>query len=668
MVNILNTDISERTTTEGYQAFVRSLRRHKGFGLLFVESTPVGGFDLIKKVSFDLQQKKINVLVLSKAINNLIKLIEVFPGQENLNILFIVGLEKSLVEYIRPGYGGKGYYYNLDTIPPILSHLNWQRENFRDRFRHLCFVFILPKYAIKYISLRAPDFFDWGSGKIQIATERDLVEQEVFRLAWLDSGFETYQNWTFQQRLERLAEIHTYLQENLDPNEKFDLYFEQALILSTNGDYEEAIASYDQALKFKPDYHEAWNNRGVALADLGRIEEAIASYDQALKFKPDYHEAWNNRGVALADLGRIEEAIASYNQALKFKPDYHEAWNNRGVALADLGRIEEAIASYNQALKFKPDFHEAWYGRGIALGKLGKMNEAIASYDKALKIKPDFHEIWFNRGIALGKLGKMKEAITSYEKALKIKPDDHEAWFNRGIALGNLGRLEEAIASYDKALKIKPDCHKAWNNRGSALDNLGRLEEAIAYYDNALKIKPDKPEVWNNLGIALRQLGRLEEAITSYDNALKIKSDLHEAWNNRGNALDDLGRYEEAITSYDQALKIKSNFHEVWNNRGNTLFNLGRLEEAITSYDQALKIKPDLAIGYFHKACAYALQENITFALNNLKQSINLNSKYLEMAKTDTDFDKIRNDFRFINLTEGFINLINFQKFNSRFY
>jgi tetratricopeptide (TPR) repeat protein len=600
MVNILNTDISERTTTEGYQAFVRSLRRHKGFGLLFVESTPVGGFDLIKKVSFDLQQKKINVLVLSKAINNLIKLIEVFPGQENLNILFIVGLEKSLVEYIRPGYGGKGYYYNLDTIPPILSHLNWQRENFRDRFRHLCFVFILPKYAIKYISLRAPDFFDWGSGKIQIATERDLVEQEVFRLAWLDSGFETYQNWTFQQRLERLAEIHTYLQENLDPNEKFDLYFEQALILSTNGDYEEAIASYDQALKFKP--------------------------------------------------------------------DYHEAWNNRGVALADLGRIEEAIASYNQALKFKPDFHEAWYGRGIALGKLGKMNEAIASYDKALKIKPDFHEIWFNRGIALGKLGKMKEAITSYEKALKIKPDDHEAWFNRGIALGNLGRLEEAIASYDKALKIKPDCHKAWNNRGSALDNLGRLEEAIAYYDNALKIKPDKPEVWNNLGIALRQLGRLEEAITSYDNALKIKSDLHEAWNNRGNALDDLGRYEEAITSYDQALKIKSNFHEVWNNRGNTLFNLGRLEEAITSYDQALKIKPDLAIGYFHKACAYALQENITFALNNLKQSINLNSKYLEMAKTDTDFDKIRNDFRFINLTEGFINLINFQKFNSRFY
>ena len=183
------------------------------------------------------------------------------------------------MEYIRPGYGGKGDYYNLDTIPPILSHLNWQRENFRDQFRHLCFVFILPKYAINYILLRAPDFFDWGSGKIQIETKRNLVEQEVFRLAWLDSGFETSQQWTPQQRLERLAEIHTYLEEKIDLKEKYDLYFEQGLILAENGDYEEAITSYDNALKYKHHDPNAWNNRGVALGNLGRNEEAIASYD-----------------------------------------------------------------------------------------------------------------------------------------------------------------------------------------------------------------------------------------------------------------------------------------------------------------------------------------------------------------------------------------------------
>jgi superkiller protein 3 len=32
---------------------------------------------------------------------------------------------------------------------------------------------------------------------------------------------------------------------------------------------------------------EAWYNRGYALGNLGRLEEAIASYDKALEFKPD---------------------------------------------------------------------------------------------------------------------------------------------------------------------------------------------------------------------------------------------------------------------------------------------------------------------------------------------------------------------------------------------
>jgi CHAT domain-containing protein len=69
--------------------------------------------------------------------------------------------------------------------------------------------------------------------------------------------------------------------------------------------------------------------------DLGRIEEAISSFDQALTFKLDSHEAWNNRGIALENLGRFEEAISSYDQALTFKPDDHKAWVNRGKAAAN---------------------------------------------------------------------------------------------------------------------------------------------------------------------------------------------------------------------------------------------------------------------------------------------------------------------------------------------
>jgi len=580
MVNTLNTDISERTATEEYQAVVRSLRRRKGFGFLFMESTPVGGEELITKIKKDVPQKKVGVLSLENPITNLIERVTAFPNQETLNILFVTGLEKSLVEYIRPGYGGKGDYYNLDDIPPILSHLNWQRENFRDRFRHLCFVFILPKYAINYILLRAPDFFDWGSGKIQIITERNLVKQEAHRL-WLDGSIDKYHKWTPQQRLERLAEIHTYLEEKLDLEEKFNLYYEQALILHVNRDYEEEIASYDHALKIKPDYHAAWHNRGITLGQLGRYEEAITSFDNALKIKPDDPNAWHGRGIVLEGLGRSEEAIASYDNALKIKPDDHNVWYYRGIALRNLGRLEEAIASFDNALKIKPDYHEAWFNRGIALRNLGRLEEAIASFDEALKIKPDYHKVWHNRGIALSNLGRFEEVIASFDEALKIKPDKQEAWNNRGIALGNLGRFEEAIASFDNALKIKPDYHEAWFNRGIALRNLGRLEEAIASYDNALKIKPDKDE----------------------------------AWNNRGYALLKMGNYQEAIENIDQSLKINPNS---W--------------------------------AYGSKAYAYILLDKIDLAIQNIRSAIEIAPSRKHAILNDPDFDKIRNDSRFIDL------------------
>ncbi len=371
---------------------------------------------------------------------------------------------------------------------------------------------------------------------------------------------------------------------NLDDAET---WFEKGNTLCFEGRYQEGIASYDEALKIKPDYHEIWGLRGIALGELGRYEEAIASYDNA----------WNRlgnasgnlgrdeeaiimflklRGIALRGLGRYEEAIISYDNILKIKPDLHEAWYFRGIALRGLGRYEEAITSYDEALKIKPDYHEAWNSKGVILCDFLKLYEkAIVAFDNALKIKPDYHEAWHNRGVALLQLGRYEEAITSYGNALKIKPDYHEAWYNRGDALFNLGRLEEAITSYDNALKIKPDDHNAWNSRGTTLDNLGRLEEAIASYDNALKIKPDNHTAWFNRGVVLKDLGRNEEAIASYDNALKIKPDLYKAWNNRGNALFDLGRNEEAVASYDQALTLtRGKFGQAWINRSSAVARL----------------------------------------------------------------------------------------------
>ncbi|MEH2294426.1 TPR end-of-group domain-containing protein [Nostoc sp.] len=97
-----------------------------------------------------------------------------------------------------------------------------------------------------------------------------------------------------------------------------------------------------------------------------------------------------------------------------------------------------------------------------------------------------------------------------------------------------------------------------------------------------------------------------------------------------------------------EILKFKPDYHQAWYNRGYALDKLGRFEEAIASYDQALNFKPDLHQAWYNKACYYALQGNIEQTLENLQKAINISpDEWREWAKTNSDFDGIREDERF---------------------
>jgi len=183
---------------------------------------------------------------------------------------------------------------------------------------------------------------------------------------------------------------------------------------------------------------------GIALKDKGDSEAAIASYQKALKIKPDYTEAYSNMGVALKDKGDLETAIDCYKKALKIKPDYSDAYYNMGIALKLKGDLEAAIDCYKKALKIKPDYAEAYANMGIILSEKGELGAAIDSYKQAVKIKPDYAEAFNNMGVALNDKGDLEAAIDSYKNAIKIKPDYSDAHFNLGLLLLETNHYEAA--------------------------------------------------------------------------------------------------------------------------------------------------------------------------------------------------------------------------------
>jgi CHAT domain-containing protein/lipoprotein NlpI len=170
-----------------------------------------------------------------------------------------------------------------------------------------------------------------------------------------------------------------------------------------------------------------WFNQGNALANSGQYEEAIASLNQAIKIKPDSHEALHDRGVVLSKLGKYEEAIISYDQAVEIKSDLYETWYDRGVVLGILGRYDEAIASYNRAIEIKPELHEALRQKGIILCDWFRhYKQALDCFDRVIKIKPDNYMAWQNRGVAIQNLEGYQAQIDSLHQAFEyIRHNTH---------------------------------------------------------------------------------------------------------------------------------------------------------------------------------------------------------------------------------------------------
>jgi serine/threonine-protein kinase len=158
--------------------------------------------------------------------------------------------------------------------------------------------------------------------------------------------------------------------------------------LHVNGQLDEAIAEYREAIRLKKDYPEAHSNLGSGLYEKGRLDEAEAEFREALRLKKDDAMAHTNLRNALRDKGQLDEAIAEYREAIRLKKDYPLAHKNLGAGLGAKGQLDEAIAEYREAIRLHKGFVQAHNNLGSALKAKGQLDEAIAEFREALRLKP----------------------------------------------------------------------------------------------------------------------------------------------------------------------------------------------------------------------------------------------------------------------------------------
>ncbi len=214
------------------------------------------------------------------------------------------------------------------------------------------------------------------------------------------------------------------------------------------GNLQGAETLYLSILEKYPNYFEATYLLGVIAYQVGQYNLAIARFEQTLTIKPSFADAHNNMADALKALGRLDEAIFHYKKTLSIKPDFPQSHINLGNCFSLLARFDEAIYHFEQALSTKPDFVEAHYNLGNSLQERGQMEEALDHYEKALAIKPDLIAAHNNIGALLQDMGQKEKAIKHYEQALILKPDFAWMYFN----LTNIKPKQEQIPIIERLL------------------------------------------------------------------------------------------------------------------------------------------------------------------------------------------------------------------------
>jgi tetratricopeptide (TPR) repeat protein len=292
----------------------------------------------------------------------------------------------------------------------------------------------------------------------------------------------------------------------------------------------------------------------------------------------------------------------------------------------------------------------SWNLEGVEYVQHGNMKDAVKCFEKSIEINPSFELPWANKAKVFFDLKKYDEALDCINKALELHPNWTEALKLKASILINKGLNQEALECVEKAIKINPEDWSAWDNKGRALFNLGKYQEAIECFDKVLKFNPKNYEALYLKGVSLINLGKDKEAMVCLDKVLESAPNFIPALLIKADVLFEKGDYECALSYVDKILASEQQNIQALILKGLALSKLSRYKEAIECCDKILGINPNNGVALYNKAYFLAKLGDKENALRCLERAIEIDKKFIEIAKKDESFSNLKKEKRFQEL------------------
>jgi eukaryotic-like serine/threonine-protein kinase len=379
----------------------------------------------------------------------------------------------------------------------------------------------------------------------------------------------------------------------------------------------EAIRFYMAARAIRP---EVAHELAHALESSGEFEEAIAVFQELTRIRPGNGRHLRCLGLALRRRGRAREAdtatgaaIAVLREEIRQRPEDLWAARNLSLTLSDLGKHDEAIAELRKALLIRADDAELHDALGEVLRRLGKSDAAIEEFRAAIRLKHDLSRPHFNLGEALAfDKNDYTQAEAEFREGIRLSGGDHAAYEMLGDILNRHGKFEAALAELRIAARIDPACGTVRRYLGDALRGQGKLEDALAEYREAIRLRPDDGTALYYVDTLLTDLGKVDVLIAEYREMIRLRPNWDAALNGLAWKLAlardrPVGDYDEALVHARKSVALTPNDATAVNTLALAEYRVRHWNESIAAAERSLAMrKGGSAFDWFFLAMAHA--------------------------------------------------------------
>ena len=198
----------------------------------------------------------------------------------------------------------------------------------------------------------------------------------------------------------------------------------------------------------------------------GEYDRAIADYDEIIKLNPQDAVAYYSRGFAYQYKADLIRAFEDYKTSTNIKPELSSQPMMQCIFYKSTKseNPDKAIEDCSKIISASANFALAYFIRGNAYLDKKDNDQAILNYNKTVELHPKYASAYSNRGSAFCGKQDYVIAFADYNKAIELNPKNSIAYNNRGYCYEKKGELQEAVNDYQKAINLDTTNELAKNN------------------------------------------------------------------------------------------------------------------------------------------------------------------------------------------------------------